>query len=112
MDAFLEIETWKDYGRLLDYAHFVVIQRPGVPSGELKSFLRSLGLDVREKEEGNAYIFPSGHLLIYKEATLMDISSTVIREKVVAGKSIRFLVPDAVRTYIIENELLGIHAGS
>ncbi|MBU2497296.1 MAG: nicotinate-nucleotide adenylyltransferase [Proteobacteria bacterium] len=112
MDAFLEIETWKDYQRLFDYAHFVVIQRPGVPSGELKSFLRSLGLDVREKEEENAFLFPSGHLLIYEKATLMDISSTVIREKVVAGKSIRFLVPDAVRTYIMENGLLGFHGDS
>ena len=112
MDAFLEIETWKDYERLFDYAHFVVIQRPGVPSGEIKSFLRRLGLDVREKEEGNAYIFPSGHFLIYDKATLMDISSTGIREKVATGKSIRFLVPEVVRTYIIENRLLGFHGGS
>lgn len=112
MDAFLEIETWRDYKRLFDYAHFVVIQRPGVPSGELKSFLRSLGLSVPENEEEKAFVFPSGYSLIYKEATLMDISSTMIREKVLAGKSIRYLVPEAVRTYIIENGLLGIHGVS
>ena len=112
MDAFLEIETWRDYKRLFDYAHFVVIQRPGVPSGELKSFVRSLGLNVPENEEEKAIILPSGYSLIYKEATLMDISSTMIREKVLAGKSIRYLVPEAVRTYIIENGLLGIHGVS
>ncbi|MCJ7596507.1 MAG: nicotinate-nucleotide adenylyltransferase [Desulfobacterales bacterium] len=112
MDAFLEIETWKDYRRLFDYAHFVVIQRPGVSSEELRPFLQSLGLDLEEKVEGDVFVFPSGHLLIYMEATLMDISSTVIREKAAVGKSIRFLVPDAVRSYIIENGLLEVHGGS
>ena len=35
MDAFLEIETWKDFRNLFNYAHFVVIQRPGFPSDVL-----------------------------------------------------------------------------
>jgi nicotinate-nucleotide adenylyltransferase len=42
MDAFLEIESWKEHSRLFDYAHFVVIQRPGVPAGELGPFLEHL----------------------------------------------------------------------
>ena len=31
MDAFAEIVTWKEYDRLLDFAHFIVVDRPDQP---------------------------------------------------------------------------------
>ena len=105
MDAFLEIETWKDYRSLFHYAHFVVIQRPGFPSDILESFLPTLGVAFAKKNGENRFVAPSGYEVICMEATLMDISSTKIREKVAAGKSIRFLVPEAVKTYIDHNHL-------
>jgi nicotinate-nucleotide adenylyltransferase len=107
MDAFLEIETWKDFRSLFDYAHFVVIQRPGFPSDILGSFLPTLGVNFEKKDPANRFVAPSGYEVIPMEATLMDISSTKIREKVAAGKSIRFLVPEAVRSYIGTNDLYG-----
>lgn len=109
MDAFLEIETWKEYRSLFDYAHFVVIKRPGVESETLGSFLSSTGIGFRAKEEGRTFVAPSGHELIYMEATLMDISSTEIRERAASKRSIRFLVPEAVNTYIMEKGLYRIH---
>jgi nicotinate-nucleotide adenylyltransferase len=105
MDAFLEIETWKDYRSLFHYAHFVVIQRPGFPSDILESFLPTLGVAFAKKNGENRFVAPSGYEVICMEATLMDISSTKIREKVAAGKSIRFLVPEAVKTYIDHSHL-------
>jgi nicotinate-nucleotide adenylyltransferase len=109
MDAFLEIKTWKDYKKLFDYANFVVIKRPGSPSQELDSFLFSLGVGFKKDSDNNNFIIPSGNTLIYKEAILMDISSTRIREMVATGKSIRFLVPELVRSYIMEKGLYRIH---
>lgn len=112
MDAFLEIKTWKDYERLFDYAHFVVITRPGSPHRELEPFLSSLDIDFVRSDEEGVFLHSSGNKILCEQTTHMDVSSTQIREKVMAEKSIRFLVLESVRSYIIEKELYKIHAGS
>ena len=109
MDAFLEIKTWKEYKRLFDYAHFVVINRPGIPVDTLDSFLTTLDVGFKQQEGTGKFVVPSGNCLMYMEATMMDISSTGIRTRVAQGKSIRFLVPEAVRAQIIEKGLYAAH---
>jgi len=110
-DAFLEIETWKDYRHLFDYAHFVVIRRPGNPAGSTESHLASLGIAFRKEAEGR-FGGPSGNKVFFIETTLMDISSTRIREAAAERKSIRYLVPEKVRCYILNNGLYRTHGVS
>ena len=112
MDAFLEITTWRDYKDLFYNTNFVVLKRPGVLFEDLASFVPSLGVDFEDEDGRNIFTIPSGNQLIYKEATLMDISSTKIRSMVAAGKSIRFLVPEAVRSYIMEKGLYKINGNA
>jgi nicotinate-nucleotide adenylyltransferase len=112
MDAFLEIGTWKDYKALFDHAHFLAISRPGFQSVDIGAFLTSLHVGFKKEGDGNTFVGPSGNRLIFKEATLMDISSTDIRNRVMARKTVRFLVPEAVREYIIEKGLYMIHGNS
>ena len=112
MDAFLEIESWNRYGQLFDYANFVVIERPGFPTRKLMGFLRSSGLSLEKEGKKMSFLATSGNRLIYRKVTLMDISSTEIRQKVSEGKSIRFLVPEGVRSYIVEKGLYRTNGAS
>ena len=105
VDAFLEIKTWKEYVKLFDYAHFVIIPRPGYQDGTLKPFLMNLGLNFEETKDPDQFMFPSGKRIVFKATTFIDISSTRIRQMVAAGKSIRYLVPEAVRDFIIKKRL-------
>jgi nicotinate-nucleotide adenylyltransferase len=101
VDAFLEIKTWKEYEKLFDYANFVVINRPRSQSEDLEPFLLSLNVGFGRSDKPHTFVHPSGNVLVYKEVTLMDISSTQIRERVASGKTIRFLIPESVRAYLM-----------
>ena len=56
MDAFLEIRTWKEYEKLFDYAHFVIISRPGFRTDGLREILSDLRVEP-EKEAGRLDLF-------------------------------------------------------
>jgi len=110
MDAFLEIKTWKEYEHLFDYAHFVIMYRPGVQTGQavLKEVLSDLGLGIQEESmDPCRFTVSSGKTVLQVATTLMDISSTRIRELVRQKRSIRFLVPEPVDIYIAKNGLYG-----
>ncbi len=105
IDAFMEIQTWKDYKQLFDFSNFIVLKRPGFPFEELEQYIVSLNISFKKGKDENSYISLSGHIITYKEIPLIDISSTNIRELVSAGKSISFLVPEKVRSYILKMRL-------
>ncbi len=106
MDAFLEIRTWKEYKYLFDYAHFVILTRAGFQSHDLMSVLSELDAGIKRKEdEPDLFVAPSGKTVMLIRAAVMDISSTRIRAMVKENKSIRFLVPESVRTYIAKKGL-------
>ena len=110
MDAFLEIKTWRDYRRLFDYAHFVILSRAGCRNQGLDALFSDL--DIKCSTTGGStmgtgghFVAPSGRSIFLLTSTRMEISSTNIRNMVKEDKSIRFLVPEAVRAYIIEKGL-------
>jgi len=107
MDAFLEIRTWKEYKHLFDYAHFVIIRRPGFERDSLRDVLLDLGAGIDVERSGRPDLFTvrSGKTVRRAGTTLMDISSTRIREMVKGNRSIRFLVPENVGNYIAKNGL-------
>ena len=101
MDAFLGLTSWHRWEEILGLAHIVVAHRPGWrapdigPLGELIS------------EHGTHRIedlHESAHNRIHIHAvTQLEISSTEIRELVLAGRDPRFLMPDVVRDVIMNS---------
>jgi nicotinate-nucleotide adenylyltransferase len=112
VDAFQEIRTWKEYRHLFDYSHFVIIRRPVSQPDKIDFLLTNTGLDIRKTKRPDVFTAPSGKTLTFMSPTRMDISSTGIRKSIRNGKSIRFLVPDQVRNYIITEGLYRSNASS
>ena len=97
-DAALEIESWHRWTQLLDYAHIVVIARPGwhLPgSGTVAEWLSAHAL----AHPGALAEQPAGGILL-QELRPLDISSTEIRELLSVGRSARYLLPEPVLEYI------------
>jgi nicotinate-nucleotide adenylyltransferase len=99
-DAFKEIKTWKEYKKLFDLTNFIVLKRPGISSSDINSLIESLNLNFKKSGTKDRFTGPMGKHVFFKNVTMLDISSTKIREAIVTGKSINFLVPERVKKYI------------
>ena len=111
-DAFLDIHSWKDYEKLFDYAHFVLIPRPGNDIETLRDFILGLGASPNSPGGNDVFTVSSGNQIIIYQSTLLAISATNIRRLAGSGRSIAFLVPESVRDYICEKELYRVHGKS
>jgi len=84
-DSYNEIETWKDYRDLLGLVTLVVMRRGAAP-GRRRTDL-------------------AGGTVIFADNPVIDISSTDVRARIRRGLSVRYLLPEDVRRYIIETGL-------
>jgi nicotinate-nucleotide adenylyltransferase len=80
-DAAAELEAWHEAGALPGLARIVVFARAGAP------------------------VPASGLISDRVEVPAVEISATEIRQRVRAGQSIRFWVPDAVAEYVARHRL-------
>jgi len=96
-DMLADLPSWYRVGELLDRVEIVVAVRPPWQErmGSILSDVEgTLGAETAERLRSGIVPTP-----------LIDISSTDIRLRVAQGRSIRFLVPQAVRAYIENSEL-------
>lgn len=80
-DSLNELESWKNITEVLKLANFVVANRPGFSVNKIKRKLRMI------------------------EIPALDISSSMIRDRVRRSQTIKNLLPDAVREFIIKHGL-------
>ena len=101
LDAFREIGTWKDFREIFTLCNFIVTSRPGSKENDP---LKGTGVAVKKlfcyDSNRKNYRHRSGTRIYFIELTDIAISASEIRALVRQGKSIRYLGPPAVESYI------------
>lgn len=106
MDSFLEITTWKDFARLFSLANFIIMSRPGYPKKEISELLPvDVAKNFHYNSQGDCYVHSSLHKIFFQEITLLDFSSSAIRNRIKAKLSIRYLVSPKIEGYIKRYDL-------
>jgi len=108
MDAFLEIRTWRDYKKVLEQCHFIVISRPGYDLEDAKNVLGEEYADriirVSNSPKLDPNLLQDAKIFLLSIPSL-DVASKGIRKKIKKGESISGLVDKSVEEYIRSNAL-------
>ena len=90
-EAYAGLPSWHRPERLVELCRFAVVPRPGAGP-----------VDPAVMERAVAGV---GSRTIVLDGPLMAVSGTAIRARIAEGRSIRYLVPDAVIAYIDDHRL-------
>ena len=89
-DSMADLPKWHKSKELVSKVHFIATTRPGIEVNleEVKNFFGESAKNIHQ-------VVVAG----------LEISSTDIRERVKNGRSIKYLVPEAVEEYILKENL-------
>jgi nicotinate-nucleotide adenylyltransferase len=108
MDAFLGMPHWHRWREIFELAHVVVAHRPGWKApitGPLGEVMVDRGTgSVRE-----LHAAPAGRIYVHA-VTQLEISSTELRQLILAGRDLKFLVPEPVRELIATSGCYAQHS--
>lgn len=88
------LPKWREIDELVRRLFFIGVGRPGTPLD-----LNELPVHIAER-------------VLLADMPMVDISSTMIRERAAHGKSIRYMVPEAVFDYVQRGNLYGVQPRS
>lgn len=93
-DSFASFDRWREWERIPELAHIIVVVRPGSPIRP-----ESAPADLMKARAASSvdelHASACGRVLAL-EPPLMDISATGIRQRIADGRSPRYLMPDSV----------------
>jgi nicotinate-nucleotide adenylyltransferase len=103
-DAFNQLKTWHQWQHLFDFAHIVVMTRPGFKIQNLDDFFKVwLAGNLTELTDNIA------GKLYFQQVSQLDISATAIRNMIAEQQNPGFLLPDTVIAYIRQHRLYQRH---
>lgn len=89
VDAFLLIRTWYRWAEIVEQVPFALVARPRYDTDEARVLAEGIGARVACLIEGCG----------------VDVSSTLVRQRISEGKTIRYLTPDAVIDHLARRRL-------
>jgi len=103
MDAFIDLEKWHRWRKLLELAHIVVVNRDHIDiptQGNLPNIIQQ----HQTNNSNDLLVQPAGKLF-FQTIPPIDVSATQIRERLANQKSIEDLCPIPVCEYIIQENI-------
>jgi nicotinate-nucleotide adenylyltransferase len=91
-DSLRDLPLWREPRKILELATVVAVNRGGRPEPDRTMINDRLGSDIHSR-------------LRFVEMPGIDVSASDIRRRVASGRSIRYLVPRAVETFIHQRNL-------
>jgi nicotinate-nucleotide adenylyltransferase len=114
IDAFLDLPKWRQPDEILRITNIVVISRPGSFFIDLLSspYLKDMRIhentlyqiDSGKRKRYSLKLKGARNIYLTRVSTL-DISASRIRDIIKQGKSIKYLLPESVESYIISHKL-------
>jgi nicotinate-nucleotide adenylyltransferase len=90
-DSLAQLPDWREPSRIIDMCHLVAVPRPGYPRPGVKTLEKGIPGISRK--------------LVFLDKPNLDISATMIREKVARHEAIDRLIPGLVADYIKKHRL-------
>ncbi|MFN3740109.1 MAG: nicotinate-nucleotide adenylyltransferase [Thermodesulfovibrionales bacterium] len=111
-DAIADLPKWHRPERILELAEVIVVTRPDFPLLRLQNLL-VYGIDREDmKRFINGEIDELRHRPFhFIRVSAISISGSLIRSFIKKQKSIKYLLPEEVESYIIKNRILGYRWG-
>ena len=107
MDAFLGLPTWHRWREIFDFAHVVVAHRPGWKA-PMTGPLGEVMVDRGTGSVRDLHTALAGRIYVHA-VTQLEIASTDLRQLILSGRDLRYLVPDAVRELILSTGCYSHH---
>jgi nicotinate-nucleotide adenylyltransferase len=104
-EDFSGLDSWKDWHELPSLATLAVAARQGGGFRDFADVVRRFWPGAHPEGDG-AFLLPNGGQVCYLSIPRLDINSSLIRSRWLAGRSIAFWAPEAVRLCLEEHGAL------